>query len=279
MAIIRTAAFLLMVVLALPAAAAPDAVLWPRWQTFDAASTATVDHSAWDRWLAAHVSPDRDGVNRIAYGRIDDAQKAALAAYLAHLQSVPVSRLARPEQMAFWINLYNALTVKVVLDHYPVESILKIGISPGFFSTGPWGARLATVEGERLSLDDIEHRILRPIWKDPRIHYAVNCASVGCPNLRREAYAGRRIEAQLDGQARAYVNNWRGASFDGAAVYVSSIYKWYVADFGGDEAGVLAHLRRYADRGLADRLAHTAKIASYQYDWALNDLTRPRMAE
>lgn len=254
------------------AVAAPDAVLWPRWLAHDAASTTVVDHSAWDRWLARYVTPDRDSVNRVAYARVGTDGRAALAAYIRHLAAVPVSHLARPEQMAYWINLYNAVTVKVVLDHYPVASILKIGISPGWFSTGPWGAKLVTVEGEKLSLDDIEHRILRPIWHDPRVHYAVNCASLGCPNLRREAYVGARIDAQLDDQAHAYVNSPHGGYFDHGSLYLSSIYDWYGTDFGGTDASVIAHLRRYATGERAAKLAHATHIAGYFYDWALNDV-------
>ena len=107
------------------------------------------------------------------------------------------SLTSRDEQLAYWINLYNALTVKVILDHYPVKSILDIDISPGWFSIGPWGKKLVAVEGVEISLDDIEHRILRPIWRDPRIHYALNCAAVGCPNLLREAFTGATAEVLL----------------------------------------------------------------------------------
>jgi hypothetical protein len=257
------------------ALAAPDAEPWPRWERHDAGATATIDHSAWDGWLKRYVSADPLGVARVAYGRVGEDGRRALARYIDGLAAVAVSRHNRAEQRAFWINLYNALTVRVILDRYPVESILRINTSPGWLSIGPWGKKLVTVEGEMLSLDDIEHRILRPVWRDPRIHYAVNCASVGCPNLRQEAYTGARIEAQLDDQARAYVNSWRGAHFEDGGLYVSSIYKWYVADFGGNETGVLAQLRRYAGGDLAQRLAKTDRIAGYHYDWDLNDAAQP----
>ena len=153
-------------------------------RNINSASTVRVDHRRWGRFLAAYVRPGENGLNRVAYGSVTAEGRADLGAYLDSLAAVPVSTLSRPEQMAFWINLYNALTVRVVLDHYPVGSIREIDISPGLFSNGPWRAELTTVEGEPLSLDDIEHRILRPIWRDPRIHYALNCASLGCPNLQ-----------------------------------------------------------------------------------------------
>ena len=264
----------LWVVLALfstAAAAQPKAELWPRWTAHDAASTRVIDHSRWDRWLARNIVTGKDGVNRIPYRSVVPADRKALEGYIAELGAVPVGGLNRGEQMAYWINLYNALTVKVVLDHYPVESILRIGISPGWFSFGPWGRKLVRIEGEEVSLDDIEHRILRPIWRDARIHYVVNCAAVGCPNLARRAYGGARIDAMLDAAARAYINNWHGAGFEDGELYVSSLYSWYVEDFGGDVPGVLAHLGRYAAPGLKRRLESVEDIAGYRYDWDLNE--------
>ena len=173
--------------------------------------------------------------------------------------------------MAYWINLYNALTVDTVLNHYPVGSIRDISISPGLFNRGPWDRKLVTVEGQALSLNDIEHRILRPIWHDPRIHYAVNCASLGCPNLANTAYDGSHLDAMLDAAARAYVNNPRGAAVHDGKLTVSSIYRWYEADFGSTDAGVIAHLKRYAEPPLAAALNGISAIADDHYDWRLND--------
>lgn len=249
----------------------PDAKLWPRWAAHDAGARERIDHDAWDRLLDAHVSPGPEGVNRVAYGRVPEADRQALAAYLSHLQSVPISRYSRDEQLAYWINLYNALTMKVVLDHHPVDSIRDIAISPGLFSVGPFDAKLAEVEGERLSLNDIEHRILRPIWRDPRIHYGVHCAAIGCPNLQRTAFTGANVHALLDKGAREYVNSGRGAWFEDGALWVSSIYAWFEDDFAGTEAGVIEHLRRYAQGELAGRLAAATRIAGDRYDWSLNE--------
>ena len=125
-----------------------------------------------------------------------------------------------------------------------------------------------------MSLNDIEHRILRPVFKDPRIHYAVNCASVGCPNLGLKAYRGATIEADLEEAARLYVNHARGVSINGGQVSVSRIYDWFIEDFGGSEEGVLAHLRRYAELGLKDRLAAIGALHDTHYDWSLNDIAR-----
>ncbi len=265
---------LLALVFSLPsltASAAPKAEVWPRWTAHDGASTATIDHAAWDRFLAANLVLGRDGISRVAYGNLSRADRRALARYVDALAAVPISRHRRAEQLAYWINLYNALTIKVVLDHYPVKSIREINISPGWFSIGPWDRKLIEVEGAVISLNDIEHRILRPIWRDARIHYAVNCASLGCPNLAPEAYHAKTMDRRLSEGARAYVNHSRGVSIEGQRLYVSTIYKWFAEDFGGGEKAVLDHLRRFATPELANRLANFVAIDGYRYDWAINN--------
>jgi hypothetical protein len=250
---------------------APRAELWPRWQAHHPASTETIDHTAWQRILETYLSPGPDRVGRFAYGRVTPADRETLDAYIQRLTETLVSTLNRAEQLAYWINLYNALTVQVVLDHYPVESIRDIAISPGLFAIGPWDKQLAEIEGEAVSLNDIEHRILRPIWRDPRIHYAVNCASIGCPDLQASAFTGAGAEALLEAAARAYVNHPRGARIEKSKLTVSSIYAWYREDFGGTEAGVIAHLTRYARPELAKSLEAVTEIGGYEYDWGLND--------
>ncbi len=207
----------------------------------------------------------------VAYAQVTDADKKALGTYIAQLAATPISRLKRAEQRAYWINLYNALTVKVVLDHYPVESIRDIDISPGLFADGPWDKELIEVEGEALTLNDIEHRILRPIWRDPRVHYAVNCAAIDCPNLRSVAFTVGNAEMLLEAAARAYVNHPRGGRIEDGNLIVSSIYVWFQEDFGDNDAGVIAHLRRYAERDLAAKLSAVERIGSHDYDWSLND--------
>ncbi len=254
---------------------APKAKLWQRWSAHDQAATAHIDHGAWQRFLDRHIARDGEGLHRVAYGRVGAADKRALEDYLARLATTPISIFNRDQQLAYWINLYNALTVKIVLDHYPLRSIRDIDISPGIFADGPWGKKAVKVEGEELSLNDIEHRILRPIWRDPRIHYAVNCAAVGCPNLVATAFTGDNANALLTAAARDYVNSPRGARFEGGKLIVSSLYVWYEKDFGGNESGVIAHLERYAAPDLAARLATVERISGDGYDWALNDALRP----
>ena len=268
--LLRAAALLAMLAAAAvsaPAPAAPQAELWARWTAHDEQSQATVDHGVWDAFLKAHII-GRDGINLVGYAGVPDAGRKALQGYIDTLAEVAVSLLRREEQLAYWINLYNALTVDLILDNLPVESIRDI--SGGLFSAGPWSRETVSVEGEALTLNDIEHRILRPIWKDPRLHYAVNCASLGCPNLASSAYTADNTEALLEQGAREYVNHPRGARLVSGSLEVSSIYSWFAEDFGSTDAAIIKHLRRYAEPDLRRRLEDVDSIGDDDYDWSLN---------
>lgn len=173
-------------------------------------------------------------------------------------------------QLAYWINLYNALTIDVVLKHYPVKSIRDIDIS-GILADGLWGKELVIIEGEKVTLDDIEHQILRPIWKDPHIHYGVNCASIGCPNLLNTTFTGKNVNTLLDKGARAYVNHHRGLSIRNGKVTVSKIYKWFAYDFGNSEKGVIKHLTKYATPERAAALKKAGGISNTIYNWSINE--------
>jgi hypothetical protein len=249
---------------------APKAEPWERWQQYQASDQRQIDHESWNGFLNAYVTRYADGVMRIAYARVTSRDKAALRDYIAGLSELEISGYARSEQFAYWVNLYNALTVQVVLEHYPVMSIRDIDISPGLFADGPWRKTLITAQGENISLDDIEHRILRPGWGDPRIHYAVNCASIGCPDLQPEAFTAANTERLLEQAARDYINHPRGVRANRSGVTLSSIYNWFASDF--DQAGgVLEHIRRYATADLKARLEGIETIDGYTYDWSLND--------
>jgi hypothetical protein len=226
--------------------------------------------------LGKYVTAAPSGINLVDYAKWkknkSDLQR--LDAYLAALQALKPSAMARDEAFAFWINLYNAATLKLLLDNYPVRSIRDIastGTGLLDFKAGPWRTKFLAVEGQTLSLDQIEHEILRPKFRDPRMHYAINCASIGCPNLKRTPWTAKTIEADLEAAARAYVNHPRGVSIgaDGA-LRVSSIYHWFGQDFGGGDKGVIAHLHKYAAPDIAARLARSTAIAGHDYDWSLN---------
>ena len=250
------------------AQAAPEP--WNYWERNDATSTLTIDHSIWTVFLGRYVIAGRDGINRVDYGHVSPEDRAALMGYVASLEAAPVTRLSRAEQFDYWVNLYNATTVKLILDHYPVRSIREI--SAGFFSIGPWSDKRLTIEGQAVSLDDIENRILRPIWSDPRVHYALNCASLGCPNLQPRAFTPAITEELLERSARDYVNHERGVLISYDRLIVSSIYHWYKEDFGGTDAGVIAHLKHYAAPQLAAELNRITAIYDDHYDWRLNDV-------
>ncbi|MGI9435259.1 MAG: DUF547 domain-containing protein [Geminicoccaceae bacterium] len=263
-----------MVVGSSTAKAAPDAKLWARWEAHAPASDATIDHGAWGDLLSRYLVTGADGINRFAYGDVKTPDKSKLDRYLQSLAETKISEFGRAEQMAYWINLYNALTTKVVLDHYPVSSIRDIDISPGFFSDGPWGKKLLTIEGERVALDDIEHQILRPIWRDPRVHYAVNCASIGCPNLQPSPFEGAKLDRQLDEAAIDFINHQRDVDLRDGELTVSSIYRWFSQDFGGSDREILAHLKAFASPALAMKLEDVGTIDDDRYDWRLNDVAK-----
>ena len=255
---------------------APKSDLWPRWQTHNAENNEVIDHSAWQIFLEKYLvtnalntkSSAIYGINRLRYAGVSEKDRTLLDNYLKNLESTAVSSFSRPQQRAFWINLYNASTVNLILEHYPLETITNISFS--FFSFGPWDEDLLSVEGVELSLNDVEHRILRPIWKDKRTHYALNCASLGCPNLLPQAFTYLNTESLLEQGARDYINHPRGVKIEGENLILSKIYEWYQADFGGNEEGVIKHLQRYSTNKKLDYLHADDLEIEYQYNWRLN---------
>ena len=263
---------LLGTVLLAAACGAPEPEEIEGWDAGDESNVERIDHSAWQDILDSHVAADPSGVNLVDYeGLAASAEDTAkLGGYLEFLQGLDPRDYNRAEQMAYWINLYNALTVKVVLDGYPVETIRDIheGVVP---YTGPWDDVHARVAGEDLTLNHMEHGILRPIWQDRRIHYAVNCAAYGCPHLLDTAFTAANTEELLELGARDYVNNPRGVDVvDEDFVVISSIYDWYAEDFGDTEESVIEHLIQYAQGDLAAFLEGFEGAMEYDYDWSLN---------
>lgn len=253
---------------AAPAWAAPDSKLIDdHWTRFGAQGDP--DHALWAAFLKRYRVLGEDGVARVRYGAVSAPDKAALASYVAALSAATPTAMTRDAAFAYWANLYNAVTLKLVLDHYPVGSILRV--MGGFFHTGPWDEKAVTVEDRRLSLNDIEHGILRPVFRDPRVHYAVNCASIGCPNLSETPFAAADLSDRLDRYAGAYVNHPRGARLDQGLLTVSRIYTWFEEDFGGTDSGVIAHLKQYARDPLRPQLDTVTRINRSEYNWSLND--------
>ncbi len=240
------------------------------WNHSDESNTTTIDHQIWQNILNLYLQSDHpSGVNRFRYSQVKTGDKKKLKSYLNQLQQIDPRSYQRSEQFAYWVNLYNALTVDLILNHYPVKSIKKVG--KGLFSFGPWDDEIARISEEDLTLNDIEHKILRPIWNDPRIHYAVNCASYGCPNLSTKAYTTKNIDSLLNLGARDYINHPRGIHFEEGILTVSSIYHWYSEDFGGNDQTLIMHLKQYAKPELRKKLDQYQGSINNEYDWNLNE--------
>ncbi|MEH6809075.1 MAG: DUF547 domain-containing protein [Hyphomonas oceanitis] len=224
-------------------------------------------HAPWTALLSKYVHTSPDGVNRFDYAALktSPANRAALNAYIAGFETMDLSG-DNKAAFAAWANLYNAVTVRHIISKYPVRSIRD-----GFLFGGPWKKVKVMVGGREVSLDDIEHKILRPTFHDPRVHYAINCAAISCPNLMARAWETDTLDGDLDAAARAYVNDPRGVTVTDGGLILSTIYDWFKADFGDSRQGVIDHLLKYADKGLAQQINANPKIRSYTYDWSLND--------
>jgi hypothetical protein len=239
-------------------------------------------HAAWTALLKRHVVLLRGGqASQVRYAGFA-ADRAALKAYLDSLSAVPPSAFSafgKSQQMAFLINAYNAFTVELILTKYPNLASIK---DLGSLLSNPWKPKWVPLLGDKLSLDDIEHGKLRARGRfdDPRIHFAVNCASVGCPMLREEAFVPERLDAQLDEQTVRFLSDRTRNRFREGRLQVSKIFDWYGEDFRLGHRGIgslAAFLARHADL-LADApaerdqvRAQKAEIGFLDYDWALND--------
>lgn len=241
--------------------AAPKSDLWSYWNSSDEQNNQSISHHEWQQFLDDYVIVS-DENTLVLYSSVSEADKNKLRSYLSNLASIDPRIYNKAEQYAYWVNLYNGLTVKLILDNYPIKSITKLG---GLFSFGPWGDNVVTVSGKKLTLNDIEHRILRPIWKDPRTHYAVNCASLGCPNLQSVAFTAENQEMLLEQAAGDFINSDKGVALANDEVVLSSIYEWFISDFGNKEM-LIKHFKKYRPTLVID-----LSDATYDYDWDLNE--------
>lgn len=227
--------------------------------------------------LFAHVLTSHVRSGLVDYGSIK-ADPKDLDAYLAALSAVgraELERWSKADQLAFLINLYNAHTLQLIVNDYPVKSIKDIGS----FIRGPWDQPVVQLFGERITLNTLEHEILRKKYHDPRIHFAVVCAALGCPPLRSEPYVGMRLDQQLDDQARIFLATPEKNRLDRVerVLYLSPIFKWYESDFMAEAGSVLAFVKRYLPPAAAREAASGRYAVRYtDYDWSLNDLGRER---
>lgn len=237
-----------------------------------------VNHGAFDRLLKAHV------VN----GLVDYdvfAADPAFGGYLRMLAATDPAPLPRSEQLAFWINAYNAYTIQLIIAKGERESIRNINRALGFLKfKGPWSEAFARVGGRTYTLDDIEHRIIRPTFREPRIHFALVCAALGCPPLRSEAYTGARLDAQLDDQAVIFLTkspSKNRVELATRTVYRSPVFSFsdYMKDFGGSEVAVGRFIARYYPAGPERALLESGKftVVKTVYDWSLNSIANARL--
>ncbi len=230
-----------------------------------ASGKGSFDHAALDRLLAKHVTP----AGRVRYAALA-ADRAELRGYLERVAVCDVGQLSRDDALAFLINAYNAYTLELILEHYPVASIRKL---PGI--DDPWKLPFCKVGGETVTLNFLEHDLLRAreLFDEPRIHFAVNCASVGCPILRAGAYTGAAIEKQLDEAVRHCLADPRFFAPKGGEIGVTSILAWYGKDFTRKHESVATFLLPYVT-GEARKLLEEkgdAVLTYLDYDWGLND--------
>ena len=237
-----------------------------------AAAGPAFDHTLFDQLLRSHVV---DGL--VDYDAFASASE--FGSYLGSLAVFDPARLDRDEQLAFWINAYNAYTIQLINSHGERRSIRNINKSLGFVKAyGPWNERLAVVGGTRYSLDEIEQNIIRPHYRDPRIHFALVCAAMGCPPLRSEAYVGARLDEQLEQQGRAFLTRQPSKNrVDPASriVYLSPIFlsfRDYRKDFGSSDAAVGAYVARFFPDGPEKTLLSSGRFTMREtaYDWTLN---------
>ncbi len=243
------------------AIAAPKADLWPYWDVSNEQNSQTVSHQKWQSILDLYLIHQEE-YTLFKYAQVTKSHKETLNAYVSDLSSIDPRLLNKKEQYAYWVNLYNALTVQLILENYPVSSITKIG---SWFGFGPWDNQITNIAGKELTLNDVEHRILRPIWGDPRTHYAVNCASLGCPNLQPVAFTSENTESLLDKAAHQFINSNKGVVLQEGKLTLSSIYDWFAEDFGNQQQ-LIQHLSQYRS-GIE---SYQGDI-NYQYDWKLNE--------
>ena len=220
-----------------------------------------VDHSIYANLLNKYVhqgSVDYHGFKM---------EESKLDQYLKVLENVDSKSLSRDEQFAFYINAYNAWTIKLILSGYPgIKSIKDIG---NILKT-PWKKKICRINGDVITLDDIEHHILRPRFKDPRVHFAINCAALSCPPLWSQPFLGNTLDRQLDDATRAFINNSKRNYLDGETLNVSKIFNWFGKDFNDDVSGFFL---KYADDNLKKELEvkkNKVNIKYLHYDWSLN---------
>ncbi len=229
-----------------------------------ASGTIPVSHQVFDELLKKHVSKD----GKVNYrGFIQEKER--LEKYLKLLSENPPDRVTwtKNQQLAYWINAYNAFTIQLIMDNYPVKSIqdLHPKLKIPMVNT-VWHVKFFSIGGKETSLDEIEHQILRKEFNEPRIHFAINCASFSCPPLLNEAYTSEKLEMQLENAARRFINDAKRNKLGKESIQISWIFSWFKSDFTKNTT-LIEFLNKYAD----SPIDANAKISYLKYDWSLNE--------
>ena len=219
-------------------------------------------HAEFSRLLGTYV---QDNLVNYAGWTANAEDTAALGRYVDQLAALDPAEWPADDALAYWINLYNAVTLRLILDNYPLDSIKDLG---GFLKKSPWKRDLVTVGDRTLTLNDIENDIIRPGFGDPRIHFALNCASVGCPPLGKEAFVPDKLSDQLDAACRLAMNRDQWVRVAGNKVELTRIFDWYGGDFTADGGSVPEFIKRYRTEPWP---SGEPKISFMSYDWSLNE--------
>ena len=271
MKIVKTALCLALFMASGLSVAAPASDYWPFWNKSSEVNQRAIDHSALDSILHIYVISDHaSGINRFRYADVSRKHRKQLDRYIKTNTALDPRDYSRAEQKAYWLNLYNALTLELILDNYPVDSIDNIPGPRGSDMKGPWDKKIASVAGQKISLNDIEHRILRPLWQDHKVHFGLACGGLGCPNLQPLAFTSANSRALLKKSGHEFVEHPRGVQLENGELHVSKLFEWYKADFAKDDKKLLKVFARYAsDRDALYLLGFNGKI-DYTHDWRIN---------
>ncbi len=243
--------------------AAPKAKEIAFWNDSEEQSALDLDHSRYDRFLKKYVRAGHpSGINRFDYESVTEADRQELEEYLNYAQQMDPRQFSKARQKAYWLNLYNATLIREVLNKGAENSVKELG-------RGLWRANRLYITMQKVSLDDIEHGILRPIFKDPRVHFSLVAGTIGSASILPQAFTAENVESLLDQNTKEFLNHSRGVSFDNDKLVLSSIFKWYKNDFGGNLDTVKRFLIQYLDSSSASRVVRAGSVR-YDYEWALN---------
>jgi hypothetical protein len=227
---------------------------------FEKEESTVITHEGWTELVSQHVSPS----GKVDYkGFIKDKER--LNNYLDTLSNYfPAKNWTEAEQMTYWINAYNAFTVKLIIDYYPLKSIKDIGGNLPMINS-PWDIKFFKIGGVDFDLNTIEHEILRKQFEEPRIHFAINCASFSCPKLRNEAFEAEKLEEQLEEQTIYFINNVSKNEVSKKGTKLSQIFSWFESDF-KKKMPVTSYLKKYHSD-----FNEKNEVAYLEYNWTLNE--------